>query len=117
MKRSTERFLTTHTGSLPRPSDLVEALNAKELGKNSDERAFDSRVSRAIAEVVLSRFQPAVSHCKVSTELSRSCAEDDARGQARLARPSLSWRSNRVANGSPPIGPSAAPWGRGGIIC
>ncbi len=52
MKRSDHRILTTHTGSLPRPSDLVETLNAKELGKGYDERHLDDRVSRAIAEVV-----------------------------------------------------------------
>ncbi len=52
MKRSDHRILTTHTGSLPRPSDLVEALNAKELGKHYDERELGGRVRRAIAEVV-----------------------------------------------------------------
>ena len=52
MQRSNERILTTHTGSLPRPSDLVEALNAKELGKGYDERMLNSRVSRAVAEIV-----------------------------------------------------------------
>jgi 5-methyltetrahydropteroyltriglutamate--homocysteine methyltransferase len=52
MKRSDQRILTTHTGSLPRPADLVEALNAKELGQSHDGRALDSRVSRAIAEIV-----------------------------------------------------------------
>lgn len=52
MKRSDHRILTTHTGSLPRPSDLVETLNAKELGKGYDERHLDDRVSRAIAEIV-----------------------------------------------------------------
>ena len=52
MKRSDQRILTTHTGSLPRPADLVEALNAKELGQSHDARALDSRVSRAIAEIV-----------------------------------------------------------------
>ena len=52
MKRSDHRILTTHTGSLPRPPDLVEALNAKELGENYDARALDGRVSRAIAEIV-----------------------------------------------------------------
>jgi 5-methyltetrahydropteroyltriglutamate--homocysteine methyltransferase len=52
MKRSDHRILTTHTGSLPRPSDLVAALNAKELGQGYDERALNSRVSRAIAEIV-----------------------------------------------------------------
>ena len=52
MKRSDHRILTTHTGSLPRPSDLVEALNKKELGEVFDARALSSRVSRAIAEIV-----------------------------------------------------------------
>jgi hypothetical protein len=52
MKRSDTRILTTHTGSLPRPSDLVEALNAKELGKGYDQAALDKRVRRGIAEVV-----------------------------------------------------------------
>ena len=52
MKRSDQRILTTHTGSLPRPADLVEALNAKELGQSHDAGALDSRVSRAIGEIV-----------------------------------------------------------------
>ncbi|MFZ2065187.1 MAG: cobalamin-independent methionine synthase II family protein [Xanthobacteraceae bacterium] len=52
MKRSDSRILTTHTGSLPRPSDLVEALNTKELGRNYDAHALAERVRRAIAEIV-----------------------------------------------------------------
>ena len=36
MQRSTSRILTTHTGSLPRPADLVAMLNAKELGEPYD---------------------------------------------------------------------------------
>jgi 5-methyltetrahydropteroyltriglutamate--homocysteine methyltransferase len=52
MKRSDSRILTTHTGSLPRPSDLVEALNAKELGRNYDAHALAERVRRAIAEII-----------------------------------------------------------------
>ena len=32
MKRSTARFLTTHTGSLPRPDDLVRMMYAREEG-------------------------------------------------------------------------------------
>src|SRR5581483_10841161 len=52
MQRSTNRILTTHTGSLPRPADLVALLNAKELGEPYDPPAFAARVRRAIAEVV-----------------------------------------------------------------
>ena len=52
MKRSAGRILTTHTGSLPRPPDLVAMLNAKELGERYDKKAFAARVERAIDEVV-----------------------------------------------------------------
>jgi 5-methyltetrahydropteroyltriglutamate--homocysteine methyltransferase len=52
MKRSDSRILTTHTGSLPRPADLVEALNAKELGGGYDPGVLAERVRRAIAEIV-----------------------------------------------------------------
>jgi 5-methyltetrahydropteroyltriglutamate--homocysteine methyltransferase len=47
MKRNDARILTTHTGSLPRPPDLVEALNAKGLGKSYDAAALDELVRRA----------------------------------------------------------------------
>ena len=52
MQRSTDRILTTHTGSLPRPADLVELLNEKEAGQSYDKAAFDERIRRAIAEIV-----------------------------------------------------------------
>ena len=52
MRTSADRILTTHTGSLPRPSDLVEALNAKELGRDHNEDALNRRVRQAIAEIV-----------------------------------------------------------------
>lgn len=52
MKNSSRRVLTTHTGSLPRPPDLVEALNAKEMGESSDQASLETRVQRAISEIV-----------------------------------------------------------------
>ena len=52
MKRSSERILTTHTGSLPRPDDLADMLFAKESGELGDRAAFDARVRSAVAEVV-----------------------------------------------------------------
>jgi len=51
MKRSVDRILTTHTGSLPRPPDVVEMLAAHEAGK-ADEPALARRVREAVAEVV-----------------------------------------------------------------
>ena len=52
MQRSTERILTTHTGSLPRPGDLAALLEAVDTGTLSDRPAFDARVRRAVAEIV-----------------------------------------------------------------
>ena len=36
MKRSTDRILTTHTGSLPRPPDLIAMIDAQENGELYD---------------------------------------------------------------------------------
>ena len=52
MKRSTERILTTHAGSLARPDDLRDLLIARDTGRPYDHAAFASRVRRAVAEVV-----------------------------------------------------------------
>ena len=52
MKRSTERILTTHTGSLPRPDDLADMLFARESGELADRAALKTRVRSAVAEVV-----------------------------------------------------------------
>jgi 5-methyltetrahydropteroyltriglutamate--homocysteine methyltransferase len=52
MKRSTERFLTTHTGSLPRPDDLIRMMFAKEEGIPVERASLDGRIRSAVAEVV-----------------------------------------------------------------
>jgi 5-methyltetrahydropteroyltriglutamate--homocysteine methyltransferase len=52
MQRSRERFLTTHTGSLPRPDDLIRTMYAREEGVPVDASALAARVRAAVAEVV-----------------------------------------------------------------
>ncbi|HVV60443.1 MAG TPA: cobalamin-independent methionine synthase II family protein [Pseudolabrys sp.] len=52
MQRSQDRFLTTHTGSLPRPDDLIRMMYAKEEGVPVDPAALAARVKAAVAEVV-----------------------------------------------------------------
>src|SRR3989454_11897142 len=52
MKRSAGRFLTTHTGSLPRPEDLVRMMYAKEEGVPVDRAALAARIRSAVEEVV-----------------------------------------------------------------
>jgi 5-methyltetrahydropteroyltriglutamate--homocysteine methyltransferase len=51
MKRSTEHVLTTHTGSLPRPSELLEALQQRDRGE-SDGAALQEKVRDAVQDVV-----------------------------------------------------------------
>jgi 5-methyltetrahydropteroyltriglutamate--homocysteine methyltransferase len=52
MHRSTQRFLTTHTGSLPRPEQLIRTMYAKEEGVPVESAALAAQVRAAVAEVV-----------------------------------------------------------------
>jgi 5-methyltetrahydropteroyltriglutamate--homocysteine methyltransferase len=52
MKRSTERILTTHVGSLVRPPALQEFLRAKQAGKPFDQAAHDRCLTDAVADIV-----------------------------------------------------------------
>jgi 5-methyltetrahydropteroyltriglutamate--homocysteine methyltransferase len=60
MKRSTERILTTHTGSLPRPVDLTAMLEAMDAGTAPDSEAFDARVRDAVSDVVRKQVEAGV---------------------------------------------------------
>ena len=52
MKRSEDRILTTHTGSLSRPDDLLDMMRDKENGRPYDSEALANRVTTAVAEAV-----------------------------------------------------------------
>jgi len=52
MKRGTERILTTHTGSLPRPEDLVRLMWEKEDGRPFDRAALDRRIAETVRDIV-----------------------------------------------------------------
>ena len=52
MKRSTDRILTTHVGSLIRPPALQEFLRAKQAGKPYDQAAYQKCLADSVAEVV-----------------------------------------------------------------
>jgi len=57
MKRSTERILVTHVGSLARPPDLMEMLVARQEGKPYDHDALAQRTRAAVAEVVQKQIE------------------------------------------------------------
>jgi 5-methyltetrahydropteroyltriglutamate--homocysteine methyltransferase len=52
MKHSTDRILTTHVGSLPRPPDLLGFLETRETGSDLDQAAFDQCLTASVDEVV-----------------------------------------------------------------
>jgi 5-methyltetrahydropteroyltriglutamate--homocysteine methyltransferase len=52
MVRSIDRFLTTHTGSLPRPDDLVRIMYAKEEGQAVDRAELTVQIRDAVARIV-----------------------------------------------------------------
>jgi len=52
MKRSVDRILTTHTGSLPRPQKLVDLMFEKEQGNPVDVRQLAARVQESVREIV-----------------------------------------------------------------
>jgi len=57
MKRSTERILTTHVGSLIRPPQLQQFLRARQKGQDSDQKAFDQKaydqcLTQSVVDVV-----------------------------------------------------------------
>src|SRR5712692_8438025 len=52
MKRSTDRILTTHVGSLIRPQVLQDFLRAKQKGEPFDKQAYEKCVTESVAEVV-----------------------------------------------------------------
>src|SRR4029077_11881514 len=49
MVRSSDRFLTTHTGSLPRPDHLVRIMYAKEEGQAVDRAELATHIRNAVA--------------------------------------------------------------------
>ncbi len=52
MQRSATRILTTHCGSLPRPKDLLDVMQAKIGGEPYDAGVYDARLRTAVAGIV-----------------------------------------------------------------
>jgi 5-methyltetrahydropteroyltriglutamate--homocysteine methyltransferase len=52
MRTSSDRILTSHAGSLPRPDDLIAANRAREVDATTDEREFQLKLRAAVGDVV-----------------------------------------------------------------
>jgi len=60
MKRSTDRILTTHVGSLIRPQALQQLLRAKQAGEPFEQQAYESCLKQSVAEVVLQQAKAGI---------------------------------------------------------
>jgi 5-methyltetrahydropteroyltriglutamate--homocysteine methyltransferase len=60
MKRSEDRILTTHVGSLIRPPELQEFLRAKQGGKPYDRKAYEACLTNSVADVVRRQEQAGI---------------------------------------------------------
>lgn len=60
MKRSTDRILTTHVGSLIRPEKLREFVRAKQGGKDYDRNAYQACLAESVKEVVARQAEAGV---------------------------------------------------------
>ena len=60
MRRSTDRIITSHVGSLPRPLDLFEMLRKRSDGAPFDEATFNARVRDAVTTVVNEQAQAGI---------------------------------------------------------
>ena len=61
MKRSTDRILTTHTGSLPRSKDLLGLLREREERRLNTEVALHDRTRSAVFDVVRKQVETGLS--------------------------------------------------------
>ncbi|HYS48079.1 MAG TPA: cobalamin-independent methionine synthase II family protein [Xanthobacteraceae bacterium] len=57
MKRSTDRILTTHVGSLIRPEPLQQFLRLKQAGKPFNRAAYDACLADSVAEIARHQAQ------------------------------------------------------------
>lgn len=80
MRVSTDRILTTHVGSLPRPQEVVDAPFAQDRGEALDPQAFDAIMRAAVADVVQKQVDAGVDELVAE----RLCRYADIVGRKRM---------------------------------
>ncbi len=60
MKHSSDRILTTHVGSLPRPDDLIDLLMAQDAGEPHDSARLATRVRQSVADIVAKQVETGI---------------------------------------------------------
>ncbi len=62
MKRSTDRILTTHAGSLSRPADLIDLNRARAQGEKVDDARYAQCLASAVGDVVRKQNELGIDH-------------------------------------------------------
>jgi 5-methyltetrahydropteroyltriglutamate--homocysteine methyltransferase len=105
MKRSTDRILTTHVGSLARPKDLLDVMREKDYGRPYDRQEFDRLVREAVADVVRRQAECGLDivadgemgkHTFISYVGERLSGLEPSTGESRSVR-SMSWALEAAA--------------------
>lgn len=60
MKRSTSHIRTTHTGSLPRPPEMLETMRAMATGQAYDSRVYEAALTKHVAEIVKKQVEAGI---------------------------------------------------------
>ena len=96
MKHSTDRILTTHVGSLPRPPDLIALVRAKLRGEAVDSQAYARVLKDSVAAIV-----------RKQAELGVDVIDDGECGKASF----VSYGNERLGGFSPRQGGGGvSPW-------
>jgi 5-methyltetrahydropteroyltriglutamate--homocysteine methyltransferase len=95
VKRSTQRILTTHVGSLPRPADLRELVQARADGRLHDATTYTKRLRDAVSDVVRAQTAHGL----------------DVIGDGEMSKPSfVTYVTERLGGFEPIAGPGTLPW-------
>ena len=103
MRRSTDRILTTHVGSLARPRNVLDLLFAKERRKEYDADLFESSVGDAVSDIVKEQVGAGIDIVCDGAQSKSSFLTYIADGgfSAHRRQTLTAWRSGSTACGLP----------------
>jgi len=99
MLMSNDRILTSHVGSLPRPQDLLDLLEAKETGETIDEAEVTQRIETAIEDVVQAQRNAGVDIVNVGPKPAEKELPKTAQHRDLMDHPGMVERTARINQG------------------
>ncbi len=119
MRNSTDRILTTHVGSLPRPQALIEAIVAEDRGVAIDRAAYEATLKDSVTEIVATQAKLGIDIVDDGEFSKRGFAvyanERLAGYEARPKPRGIPWGGSREALAFPAFYEAARPHGAGAV--